>query len=111
MKLTRSMVLVSNDPESLRRGAAEIYQSFFDELAAADLSEQVALSHIPDSGRPDILPMVIIYPEWKQTDVPPVPYPPCVESQGTDNVAVTECCLVKTTQRLLQQQRGQPGKC
>jgi NADP-reducing hydrogenase subunit HndC len=63
MKFTRSMVLVSNDPESLRRGASEIYQSFQDELTAADLSEQVALSHIPDSGRPDILPMVIIYPE------------------------------------------------
>jgi NADP-reducing hydrogenase subunit HndC len=63
MKFTRSMVLVSNDPESMRRGAAEIYQSFHDELAAADLSEEVALSQIADSGRTDILPMVIIYPE------------------------------------------------
>ena len=63
MKFTRSMVLVSNDPESMRRGAAEIFQSFHDELAAADLSEEVALSQIADSGRTDILPMVIIYPE------------------------------------------------
>ena len=63
MKFTRSMVLVSNDPESMRRGAAEIFQSFHDELAAADLSEEVALSQIADSGRMDILPMVIIYPE------------------------------------------------
>ena len=38
-------------------------QSFHDELAAADLSEEVALSQIADSGRTDILPMVIIYPE------------------------------------------------
>jgi hypothetical protein len=38
--------------------------------------------------------LVIVYPEWKQTDVPPVPYPPCIESHDTDNVAVTECCLL-----------------
>ena len=63
MKFTRSMVLVSNNPESMRRGAAGIYQAFHDELAAADLSEEVALSQITDSGRMDILPMVIIYPE------------------------------------------------
>lgn len=38
--------------------------------------------------------LVILYPEWKQTDVPPVPYPPCIASQGTENVAVQNCCLV-----------------
>ena len=30
--------------------------------------------------------LVIVYPEWKQTDVPPVPYPPCVASHDTENV-------------------------
>ena len=63
MIFTRSMVLVSNDPESMRRGAAAIFQAFHDELAAAGLSNEVALSQISDSGRSDILPMVIIYPE------------------------------------------------
>jgi hypothetical protein len=38
--------------------------------------------------------LVIAYPEWKRTDVPPVPYPPCVASQNTANVGVTECCLL-----------------
>ena len=38
--------------------------------------------------------LVILYPDWKQTDVPPVPYPPCIASQGTENVAVQDCCLV-----------------
>lgn len=38
--------------------------------------------------------LVIVYPEWKQTDVPPVPYPPCVESHNTDNVGITDCCLL-----------------
>lgn len=38
--------------------------------------------------------LVILYPEWSQTDVPPVPYPPCIASSGTENVAVQDCCLV-----------------
>ncbi len=38
--------------------------------------------------------VVVLYPEWKQTDVPPVPYPPCVKSEGTENVAVLDTCLV-----------------
>ncbi|MBM3495938.1 MAG: hypothetical protein FJX72_16685, partial [Armatimonadetes bacterium] len=38
--------------------------------------------------------VVVLYPEWKQTDVPPVPYPPCILSQGTENVAVQDCLLV-----------------
>jgi len=37
---------------------------------------------------------VITYPEWKQTDVPPVPYPPCIASQGTENVGINECLLL-----------------
>jgi hypothetical protein len=38
--------------------------------------------------------LVIAYPEWKQSDVPPVPYPPCIASQDTENVGVSECCLL-----------------
>jgi hypothetical protein len=38
--------------------------------------------------------LAVIYPEWKQTDVPPVPYPPCVESHDTENVGVADCCLL-----------------
>ncbi len=38
--------------------------------------------------------LVIIYPEWQQSDVPPVPYPPCVASENTENVAVRNCCLL-----------------
>lgn len=38
--------------------------------------------------------VVVLYPEWQQTDVPPVPYPPCVKSEGTENVAVLDSCLV-----------------
>lgn len=38
--------------------------------------------------------LIITYPEWKQTDVPPVPYPPCIASQGTENVGISECLLL-----------------
>jgi hypothetical protein len=38
--------------------------------------------------------LIITYPEWKQTDVPPVPYPPCVFSENTVNVGVTDCLLL-----------------
>lgn len=37
---------------------------------------------------------VVFYPEWKQQDVPPVPYPPCIASEGTENVGIRDCCLV-----------------
>ncbi|MCS6777377.1 MAG: glycoside hydrolase family 55 protein [Chthonomonadaceae bacterium] len=38
--------------------------------------------------------VVIAYPEWKQTDVPPVPYPPCILSENTENVSVQDCLLL-----------------
>lgn len=38
--------------------------------------------------------LIIAYPEWKQTDVPPIPYPPCVLSEDTENVGVSECLLL-----------------
>lgn len=58
-------------------------------------------------GKPDAAPfielkgsnsalvgVVVIYPEWKQTDVPPVPYPPCVASENSTAVAVVDCCFL-----------------
>jgi hypothetical protein len=38
--------------------------------------------------------LIIAYPEWKQSDVPPIPYPPCVMSQDTENVGISECLLL-----------------
>jgi inosine-uridine nucleoside N-ribohydrolase len=61
--------------------------------------------------------LVVNYPEWKQTDVPPVPYPPCVESHDTANVGVTECCflnayeavkLVRAARHLVRNVTGYP---
>ena len=38
--------------------------------------------------------LVVTYPEWSMTVVPPTPYPPCVASEDTENVGVIDCCLL-----------------
>lgn len=41
--------------------------------------------------------MIITYPEWKQTDAPPIPYPPTVLADGgIENVGVLDCCFLNT---------------
>ena len=63
MKAYRSMVLVSNDPASVARGANEVFKRIQEELAAFKLEEEVTVSTVSDTGRHDALPMVIVYPE------------------------------------------------
>ena len=39
--------------------------------------------------------LIITYPEFKTTDVPPIPYPPCIQGRPwTDNVAIIDCCIL-----------------
>ncbi len=38
--------------------------------------------------------VVIAYPEWKQSDVPPIPYPPCVMADGPENTGIRDCCFL-----------------
>ncbi|RPJ43221.1 MAG: NADP oxidoreductase, partial [Chloroflexi bacterium] len=63
MKAYRSMVLVSSDPDSLTRGAQEVFQCMQAEIAAFGLQDEVNLSMVGDIGRHDAIPMVIVYPE------------------------------------------------
>jgi hypothetical protein len=44
--------------------------------------------------------LIVEYPEWKRTDVPPVPYPPCVASHDTENVAIQDCCFLNPYQAI-----------
>ncbi len=37
---------------------------------------------------------IVTYPEWKQSDVPPVPYPPTVYADYTVNTGILDCCFV-----------------
>ncbi|HSO26435.1 MAG TPA: NADH-quinone oxidoreductase subunit NuoF [Anaerolineales bacterium] len=63
MTTARAMVLISGDPDSMQRGAAELFDRLQAEIEARDLSEEISLSMVHDIGRHDVLPVVIVYPE------------------------------------------------
>ncbi len=88
-------------------------------LAYAGRGSQQGPPFIRLAGRNSaIAGLVIVYPEWKQTDVPPVAYPPCVESHDTENVGISECCflnpyeaikLVRSARHLVRNVTGYPS--
>ncbi|HEX2972450.1 MAG TPA: glycosyl hydrolase family 28-related protein [Tepidisphaeraceae bacterium] len=89
-------------------------------LAYAGRGSEQGPAFIRLAGRNSaIAGLVVTYPEWKQTDVPPVPYPPCVESHDTENVGIQDCCflnpyeaikLVRSARHLVRNITGYPSK-
>ncbi len=63
MKNYRSMVLISNDPQSMVQGAQEIFDCFQTEVKKFKLEDEISISMASDIGRTDISPVVIVYPE------------------------------------------------
>lgn len=63
MKITRGMVLVSNDPLSIQRGSNEIFAQFEKALVEYGLTDEISLTTITDTGRSDVAPLVVVYPE------------------------------------------------
>ncbi|MDO9302814.1 MAG: NADH-quinone oxidoreductase subunit NuoF [Anaerolineales bacterium] len=63
MKTKRAMILVSNDPESVRLGANEIVKHLKESLAAYGLQDEVDVSTVSDINQSNILPLVVVYPE------------------------------------------------
>ena len=63
MQTKRAMILVSNDPESIRLGAKELIQHLSEALVAYDLQNEVEISTLPNVGTSNILPLVVVYPE------------------------------------------------
>lgn len=63
MKVYRSMVLVSGDPQSLRLGAEAIYQQLLDEIRKLNLEDEISVSIVGNLGRHDVYPLVVVYPE------------------------------------------------
>lgn len=59
----RAMVLVSNDPESIRLGANEIIQHLNESLTTYGLQDEVDVSTVSDINHSNILPLVVVYPE------------------------------------------------
>lgn len=63
MKSIRSMVLISNDPASIERGAEAVFNTLQAEIRTAGLLDEIKVSTISDVGERDDLPLVMIYPE------------------------------------------------
>ncbi len=63
MKFIRSMVLVSNDPVSIERGAETIFRDLQAEIRAAGLQDEIKVSTISTISERGDLPLVMIYPE------------------------------------------------
>ena len=63
MQTKRAMILVSNDPESIRLGAKELIQHLSEALVAYDLQNEVEISTLANVGTSNILPLVVVYPE------------------------------------------------
>jgi NADP-reducing hydrogenase subunit HndC len=63
MKIKRAMILVSIDPESTRLGANELLENLKEALEAYQLTDEVDIATIADTGRSNILPVVVVYPE------------------------------------------------
>ncbi len=63
MKTKRAMILVSTDPESIRLGANELLENLKEALDAYQLIDEVDIATIADTGRSNILPVVVVYPE------------------------------------------------
>lgn len=59
----RSMILVSNDPESRMRGSEKIFAEFQQQLSQYNLADEVSLTLASDLGSSYASPLVIIYPE------------------------------------------------
>jgi len=63
MKTTRSMVLVSADPESMDRGALDIFTELQKQIMAFGLEDEIALSMVNDIIKPGFSPLVLVYPD------------------------------------------------
>lgn len=59
----RFMVLISNDPSSMERGAGDILLAFQDYLEKSGMADTVSLNTISDLPNREDLPLVIIYPD------------------------------------------------
>lgn len=63
MKFVRSMVLISSDPQSVAKGANEVYACLQDEICKRGLESEISVTTVGDIGHHDAIPMVIVYPE------------------------------------------------
>jgi hypothetical protein len=80
-------------PTPRHEGAPEMHGSVL--LAYAGRGSNTGKPFIRLGGHMATLAgMIVQYPEWKRSEVPPVPYPPCILAEDAENVGVLDCCLL-----------------
>jgi NADP-reducing hydrogenase subunit HndC len=57
------MVLVSSDPESLDRGALDVFSTLQKQITKYGLEEEISLSMISDVSKHALSPLVLVYPD------------------------------------------------
>jgi NADP-reducing hydrogenase subunit HndC len=76
MKVIRSMVLVSSDPESIQHGALDVFTTLQQQLIKFGLEEEITISMADNISKKGVSPLVLVYPDAiiygpvKQEDVP-----------------------------------------
>ena len=63
MKAIRSMVLVSSDPESMERGALDVFSALQQQIDAFGMGDEISLSMISETGEHNLSPIVLVYPD------------------------------------------------
>ena len=63
MKTVRSMILISNDLESIAKGSERVFTAFQEQLQNFGLTEEVSVSLASDIGHSYASPLVLVYPE------------------------------------------------
>jgi NADP-reducing hydrogenase subunit HndC len=63
MKTIRSMVLVSSDPESMDRGALDVFSALQQQIDAFGMGDEISLSMISEVGKRELTPIVLVYPD------------------------------------------------
>jgi NADP-reducing hydrogenase subunit HndC len=63
MKATRSMVLVSSDPDSIKNGAMEVFTQLQSQIRSFGMEEEISLSMANDINKTGFNPLVLVYPD------------------------------------------------
>ena len=63
MKAIRSMVLVSSDPESMDRGALDVFNTLQKQISKYDMDEEISVSMVSDINKFGLDPLVLVYPD------------------------------------------------
>ncbi|MFW5714046.1 MAG: NADH-quinone oxidoreductase subunit NuoF [Brevefilum sp.] len=63
MKATRSMVLVSSDPDSLKNNAMDVFTLLQRQIAAYGMEDEISISMANDIEKKGFNPLVLVYPD------------------------------------------------